>query len=125
MEGFTKEKYSFVIIWKTRNIRSLLNLKDKTSHISSALYEGKCNCDKNHIGETGPNITIRWDEHCDIGKNSEPAKAPLSISPRQIQQENEAYYVTCLQCTLNNQLELTSFKLFQNESHRIMLLNYF
>ena len=31
-ESFTKEKYSIVIIWKARNIRSLFNLKDKASH---------------------------------------------------------------------------------------------
>ena len=36
LEVFAKEKYSFVIIWETRNIRSLFNLKDKTSHVSSA-----------------------------------------------------------------------------------------
>ena len=26
------------------------------------------------IDETGRNVTIRWDEHIDIGKNSEPTK---------------------------------------------------
>ena len=71
LEGFTKKKYSFVIIWKTGNIRSLFNLKDKTSYVSSVVYDGKCNCGENYIGEAGPNVTIRWDEHSDIGKNSE------------------------------------------------------
>ena len=65
LEGFTKEKYSFVLIWKTRNIRSLFNLKDKTSHVSSLVYEGKCNCGENYIGETGQNATIRWDGQSD------------------------------------------------------------
>ena len=73
-ECFTKEKYSFVIIWKTRNIRTLFNLKDKTSHVSSVVYEGKCNCGENYIGETGRNVTIRWDKNSNIGKNSEPTK---------------------------------------------------
>ena len=59
LEGFTKEKYSIVIIWKTRNIRSLFNLKDKTSHVSSVVYEGKCDCGENYVGETGRNVTIR------------------------------------------------------------------
>ena len=49
-------------------------MKDKESHISSVVYEGKCNYGKNYIGETGRNVTVRWDEHSDIGKNSEPAK---------------------------------------------------
>ena len=38
------------------------------------MYEGKCNCGKDDIGETGRNVTVRWDEHSDIGKNSEPTK---------------------------------------------------
>ena len=36
------------------------------------MYEGKCNCGENYIGETGRNVTIRWDEHSDIDKHSEP-----------------------------------------------------
>ena len=67
LESFTKEKYCFVIIWKTRNIRLLFNVKDKASHVSSEVYEGKCNCGKDDIGETGRNVTVRWDEHSDIG----------------------------------------------------------
>ena len=66
---FYKRKYSFVIIWETRNIRSLFNLEDKGSHVSSVVYEGKCNCGENYIGETHRNVTIRWDEHSDISNN--------------------------------------------------------
>ena len=74
LEGFTKGKYSFAVIWKTGNIRSLFNLKDKMSHVSSVVYQGKSNFGENYIIETGRNVTIRWDEHSDIDKNSEPAK---------------------------------------------------
>ena len=74
LEGFTKEKYLFVITWKTRNLRSLFNLKDKTSHASSVVYEGKCNCGENYIAKIGQNVTIRWDEHGVISKNSDPVK---------------------------------------------------
>ena len=42
------------------------------SHVSSIVYEGKCNCGENYIGLTRRNITIRWDEDSDISKNSEP-----------------------------------------------------
>ena len=73
LEGFTKEKYSFALIWKTRNKRSRFSLKDKTSYISSVVYKGKCNRGKSYIGETGRNFIIRWDENIHIGKNSEPA----------------------------------------------------
>ena len=71
LEGFTKEKYSFVINLENKEQN---NKKDKKSHVSSVVYDGKCNCDENYIGETGRNVTIRWEEHSDIGKNSEPAK---------------------------------------------------
>ena len=89
------------------------------------MYEGKCNRGENYIGETGRNVTVRWDEHSDISKNSKPAKhlnqflehrfhwkilrrIPNIVRQRKI---HEAYYVMC---TLNNQLELISLTLFQN-----------
>ena len=120
--------YSFVIIWKTLDIRSSFNLKDKASHVSSVVYEGKCNCGENYFGETGRNVPLRWDEHSDIGKNSEPAKhlnqspeyrfnwkiiirVPNKVRQRKI---HEAYYVICMGQTFNNQLELTSLTLFRN-----------
>ena len=125
---FYKQKYSFGIIWKIRNIRSLFNLKDKENHVSLVVYERKCNCGENYISETGRNITIRSDEHSDIGKNSEPAKhlnqfpehrfnwkilrrVPNKVRQRKI---HEAYYVMCTRPTLNNQLELISFIRFGN-----------
>ena len=74
LEGFTKEKYSFAIIWKTRNIRSLFNLNNKSSHISSVTYEGKCNRGEDYIGKTRQNVTIRWIKQSGIGKISEPTK---------------------------------------------------
>ena len=49
-------------------------MKNKASHDSSVVYEGKCNCCKYYIGETGRNVTVRSDDHSDWGKNSEPAK---------------------------------------------------
>ena len=102
-------------------------MKNKTSHVSSVVYEGKCNCGKNYIGETGRKVTIRWDEHSDIDKkNSQPEKhikqfpehrfnwKILKRVPNKVRQRkiHEAYYVMCLRPTLNNQLELTSLTLF-------------
>ena len=49
-------------------------MKNKTSHVSSVVYEGKCNCGKNYIGETGRKVTIRWDEHSDIDKKKFTAR---------------------------------------------------
>ena len=103
-------------------------MKDKTSHVSSVVYEGKCNCGKNYIGETGRNVTIRWDKHSDTDKHSEPAKHIKQFSehrfnwkilrrvPNKVRQRkiHKAYYVMCLRPTLNNQLDLTSLTLFRN-----------
>ena len=58
-------------------MRSLFHLKDKTSHVSFVLYGGKLNCGENYIGEIGRNVTIKWDGHSDVGKNSEPAESIL------------------------------------------------
>ena len=55
-------------------MRSIFNLQDKESHVSSVVYEGKCNGGENYIDETGRNVTMKWDEQSDISKNSEAAK---------------------------------------------------
>ena len=118
------------IIWKTRNIRSLFQLKDEASHVSFVVYEGKYNCSENCISETGRNVTIRWDEHSDIGKNLEAAKHRsqfpehrfnwkiLRRVPNQVRQRkiHKVYCLMCMFLTLNNQLELTSLTLFRNGS---------
>ena len=80
------------------------------------MYEGKCNCGENYIGETGRNVTVRWYERSDIGKNSEPAKhlnqfpedrfnwKILRRVPNEVRQRriHEAHYVMCMRPTLNN-----------------------
>ena len=115
LEVFTEEKYSFAIIWKTRNIRSLFNLKDKTSHDSSVVYEGKCNCGKNYFGEEEQNITKKWDDHCDIRKNSEPAKHLYQFPENRFNwktlrrvlnkvPERKAHEVYCIMCLSPPQL---------------------
>ena len=78
--------------------------------------------------ETGRNVSIRWDEHSDIDKNSEPAKHIKQFPEHRLNWKilrrvsnkvrqrkiHEAYYVMCLHPTLNNQMELTSLILFRN-----------
>ena len=108
-------------------------MKDKASHVSSVVYEGKCNCGENYIGETGRNVTIRWDEHSDTDKNPELVKnlnqflertfnwkilrrVPNKVRQRKI---HEAYHVMCMRPSLNNQLELTSLTLFGNDANSI------
>ena len=125
---YKSKVYLFVIVWKSRNIRSLFNIKNKRGHISSVVYEGKCNCGEYYIGEIGQNVSIKWDEYSDTGKNSESAKhlyqfpehkfnwkilrrVPNKVRQRKI---HDAYYIMCLCPTLNNWLELISLTLIRN-----------
>ena len=120
LKWFTKEKYSFVLIWKTKSIRSFFNFKDKTNHTQSVVYERKSNYCKNYIGETGWNIIIKWHECSDIDKNSEPEKHFYQLPEHnfnwkilrrfqnKVRKICKTYFMIFLRCTLNNQLELTS-----------------
>ena len=38
------------------------------------MYEGLCDCEQTYIGETGCNVELRWEEHRNISKDSEPVK---------------------------------------------------
>ena len=38
------------------------------------IYKGACFCPESYIGETVRNVEIRWQEHEDTHKDSEPAK---------------------------------------------------
>ena len=63
-----------VITWKTRNIRSLFPLKDKNDYKSCVIYKGDCSCGSRYIGETKRNAEVRWNEHNNPTKSSEPSK---------------------------------------------------
>ena len=51
LKVFTQNKHQFVIIWKTRKIRSLFPLKDKIDikFVSDVIYGGLCLCKENYI----------------------------------------------------------------------------
>ena len=38
------------------------------------IYKGACSCGETYIGETIRNTSIRWEEHNDPTKKSEPSK---------------------------------------------------
>ena len=63
-----------IVLWSTRNIKSLFPLKDKVGHRSCIIYEGKCSCGFSYIGETKRNSEVCWKEHEDPAGKSEPAK---------------------------------------------------
>ena len=63
-----------IVLWSTRNIKSLFPLKDKVAHRSCVIYEGKYSCGLSYIGETKRNSEVRWKEQEDPAGKSEPAK---------------------------------------------------
>ena len=72
---FTQGHFKFRIFWRTRKIRSLFKLKDKTNHPSSVVYYGACtSCNSAYVGESARNFSIRQAEHEDTEKLSEPAR---------------------------------------------------
>ena len=63
-----------VITWKTRNIRSLFPIKDRNDYKSCVIYKWDCSYGSRYIGETKHNAEIRWNEHNNPAKSSEPSK---------------------------------------------------
>ena len=123
-------KFTFLILWKTRKLRSLLQLKDKvdSKHCCNVVYEGTCSCGTNYISITIRNTSLRFDEHHNPKKNSEPAKhikrneghvftwkivckTPKHKSKGRIL---EAFLIKLKNPSLNNQLDSFQLKLFQN-----------
>ena len=137
--GFKKEKFPFVIIRKQGTYRSLFNLQDKTSHVSSLVCDGKCDRGENYISETWRNVTIGRDEHSDIGKNSEPTKHFYQFSkhrlnwkslrrvPNKVRQRkiHEEYYVMYLTLPLIINWSYPLWHFSEMGSCRKMFLNYF
>ena len=63
LKAFTKEKYNFRIVWKTKKVRRLFPLKQKNPYPSCIIYEGFCSCKENDIGETKRNVITRCNEY--------------------------------------------------------------
>ena len=128
LETFTQDRFSFIIIWSTRNIRSLFPLKDRNIHPSCVIYEGTCSCGAKYIGETERNAKIRWGEHEKKDGTSEPAKhlkgfpthhftwRILARASRHWKRRKilEAFFITINKPKLNDQVEHSSLFLFRN-----------
>ena len=91
-------------------------------------YEGICSCQESYIGETVRNVEIRWQEHEDTQKDSEPAKhlknnpthsfiwkvlLPAS-SIRRIRQNMEASMIALKRPSLNDRFESKKLLFFRN-----------
>ena len=128
IENFSNEKLKFIVLWSTRNIKSLIPLKDRVKHLSCIIYESKRSCGRLYIGETIRNSDIRRNEHESKAGKSETAKhiadnkshifnwkvlvsAPLQFCKRKIL---EPFFITKLKLDLNDQIEHHALSLFQH-----------
>ena len=71
---FTNNSFRMLIICKTRNIRSLFPLKGKNDYKLCVIYNWNCSCGSRYIGETKCNAEVKWNEHNNPTKSSEPSK---------------------------------------------------
>ena len=74
LNKFTIFNFIFIILWQTRQIKSLFNKKDKNTHRSKVVYKGDCSCGVDFTGETVRNLAVRIAEHSNPAHTSEPAK---------------------------------------------------
>ena len=129
---FTNNSFRMVITWKTRNIKSLFRLKNKNDCKSCVIYKGDCSCGSRYIGETKRNAEVRWNEHNNPTKSSEPSKhlrsninhyftwTVISNAPKNAKTSKnlEASYIFCLKPDLIEQKDFERLVLFQNDIHR-------
>ena len=54
--------------------QSLFPLKDKNDYELCVIYKGSCSCGSRYIGKTKRNAEVRWNEHNNPTKSSEPSK---------------------------------------------------
>lgn len=126
---FTNNKFEIAIKWNTKKIRQLFSLKDRNPYPSCVIYEGTCTTyHTSYIGETRRNTVVRWNEHNNPTKNSEPAnhiyhnpdhqyswkiliKAPLRT---RLRKNLEASFIALKRPKLNEQLESKKLLLFRN-----------
>ena len=55
-------------------MRSLFPLKAKNDYKSCVICEGDCCCGSRYIGKSKRNEEVRWNEHNNQTKSSEPPK---------------------------------------------------
>ena len=58
---------------KTRNMQSLFPSKDKNGYISCVMYIEHYSCGSSYMAETKRNAEVRWNEHNNLTRSSEPS----------------------------------------------------
>jgi len=125
---FTNGSFRLAITWKTRKIRTLFPLKDKSDYQSCVIYKGICSCGSSYVGETKRNALTRWGEHNNPTKKSEPSKhlrqhiehvftwTILCRAPKNTRTRKnlEASFIALLKPDLNEQSDFDILVLFRN-----------
>ena len=128
LKQFTKNKIDFAIKWSTKKVKQLFKLKSRNPHPSCKIYEGICSCSQVYIGETKRNVEVRWKEHENINKDSNPARhlrefpnhsfewriilnAPKNL---RLRKNIESLFIASRRPKINNQLDADSLVLFKN-----------
>ena len=92
------------------------------------IYKGNCSCGSRYIGETKRNAEVRWNEHNNPTKSSEPSKhlrsninhyftwAVISNAPKNAKTRKnlEASYIALWKPDLNEQKDFERLVLFRN-----------
>ena len=67
LKQFTGKNFVFTIVWQTRKIKTLFNIKDKIIHKANVIYKGtsKSKPEVAYIGETKLIAAARWKQHED------------------------------------------------------------
>ena len=91
------------------------------------IYKGNCSCGSRYIGETKRNAEVRWNEHNNPTKSSEPSKhlrsninhyftwAVISNAPKNAKTRKnlEASYIALCKPDLNEQKDFERLVLFR------------
>ena len=107
---------------------NFISFKRQKHSSSRVIYKGTCSCGETYIGETIHNTLIRWEEHNDSTKESEPPKQ-LKISfdyvfnwvnlckasqNYKVRRNLEASYIALIKKTLNEQKDFEILSLWRN-----------
>ena len=125
---YTNGKVTFNIIWSTRKIKSLFEIKDNVKYFSCVVYHGICSCENNYIGETIRNVVTRIDEHEQPNGKLEPSRhlknnpghqfnwmlLSRAQSHRLKRKTLEAYFIKQLNLSLNDPLVREILTLFRH-----------
>ena len=103
-------------------------LKDKSDCKSYVVYKGDCSCGSRYIGEIRRNAEVKWNEHNNPTKSSEPSKylqnninhyftwAVISNAPKNAKTRKNlvASYIALWKPDLNEQKDFERLVSFRN-----------